>query len=51
MSILANCEDLGEVPQNAAFHQGLHFLLRQKRSSVKEMQSLQSYLNPNHVTH
>ena len=32
MSTLANGEDSDEIPHNAAFHQGLHYLLRQKRS-------------------
>ena len=36
--IEANSEGPEEMPHNAAFHQGLHCLLRQKRSSEKEMQ-------------
>ena len=36
MGSLANCEDPDEMPHNAAFHQGLHCLLRQKQSSEKE---------------
>ena len=38
MCSLANSEDLDEMAQNAAFHQGLHCLLRQNRSSEKEIQ-------------
>ena len=30
MDTLANSEDLDEMLQNAAFHQGLHCLLRKK---------------------
>ena len=40
MRTLANSEDPDEMLHNAAFHQGLHFLLRQKRSSEKEIQFL-----------
>ena len=36
MRTFANSEDPDEMPQNAAFYQGLHCLLRQKRSSEKE---------------
>ena len=36
--LLANSENLDEMPHNAAFHQGLHCLLRQNRSSAKEIQ-------------
>ena len=35
---LANSEDPDEMPHNAAFHQGLHCLLRKKRYSEKQMQ-------------
>ena len=38
MRIEANSEGPDEMPHNAAFHQGLHCLLRQKRSSEKEIQ-------------
>ena len=38
MSTFANSEDPDEMPQNAAFHQDLHCLLTQNRSSEKEMQ-------------
>ena len=38
MHTLTNSEDSDEMPHNAAFHQGLHCLLRQKRSSEKEIQ-------------
>ena len=34
----ADSEESGEMPQNMAFHQGLHCLLRQKRSSEKTLQ-------------
>ena len=34
---LANSEDPDEMPHNAALHQGLHCLLRQNRSSEKEI--------------
>ena len=30
-------EDPDEVPHNTAFHQGLHYLLRQKLSSEKKL--------------
>ena len=35
MNTLANSEDPDEMPHKVAFHQGLHCLLRQKRSSEK----------------
>ena len=38
MGTLANSEDPDEVPHNVAFHQGLHCLLSQNRSSEKEIQ-------------
>ena len=38
MPTLAKSEDLDEMPHDAAFHQGLHCLLRQKRPSEKEIQ-------------
>ena len=34
MSTNANREDTDEMQHNAAFHQGLHFLLRSKQTSV-----------------
>ena len=34
---LANSEDPEEMPHYEAFHQGLHCLLRQKKSSEKEI--------------
>ena len=37
MSTMANSEDPDEMPHKAAFHQGLHCLLRQNRSSEKEI--------------
>ena len=36
MGALANSEDPDEMQHNAAFHQGLHCLLRQDQSSEKE---------------
>ena len=33
MGIFTNSEDPEEMPHNAAFHQGLHCLYRQSRSS------------------
>ena len=38
MGTLENSDDPDEMPQNAAFHQGLHCLLKQKQSSEKEKQ-------------
>ena len=38
MCHLANSEDADEMPHHVAFHLGLHYLLRQKRSSEKEIQ-------------
>ena len=38
MGTLANSENPDEMPQNAAFHQGLPCLLSQKQSSEKEIQ-------------
>ena len=37
MCTLANSEDPDEMLHNAAFHQGLHCLLRQKQISEKEI--------------
>ena len=37
MITFTNSEDPDEMPLNAAFHQGLHYLLRFKRSSVKKI--------------
>ena len=31
MGTLANSEEPDDIPQNSAFHQGLHCLLRQKQ--------------------
>ena len=36
MGTFTNSEDLDEMLHNAAFHQGLHCLLRSKRSSDKK---------------
>ena len=38
MGTLAKNEGPDEMPHNATFHQGLHYLLRLKRSSEKEFQ-------------
>ena len=38
MDALANSEDPDEMLLNAAFHQGLHCLLRQDRSSELKIQ-------------
>ena len=37
ISTSANSEDPDEMPHNAAFHQGLHCLLRLKQFSEKEI--------------
>ena len=37
MHTLANSEDPDEMPHDAAFHQSLHSLIRQKQSSEKEI--------------
>ena len=37
MGTLVNSEDQDEMPQNGAFHQGLHFLLRLNQSLGAEM--------------
>ena len=41
---LANSEDPVEMPQNAAFHQRLHFLLRLKQTSWTEVHLNQEIL-------
>ena len=38
MGTFTNGEDPDEMLQNAAFHQGLHCLLKQNRSPEKEIQ-------------
>ena len=38
MSTFANSEDPDEMQHDAAFHQGLHCLLTEKRSSDKRIQ-------------
>ena len=38
MGTMANSEDPDEMPRKAAFHLGLHCLLRQDLSSEKEIQ-------------
>ena len=40
MCTSGNSEDPDEMPHTAAFHLGLHCLLRQKQSSKKEIQFL-----------
>ena len=37
MGTLTNSEDPDEMQQNAAFHQGLHYLLRFKQPSGQEI--------------
>ena len=41
---MTNSEAPDEMPYNAAFDQGLHCLLRQNRSSEKEMQNLEEII-------
>ena len=38
MCTLANSKDTDEMPHHEALVQGLHYLLRQKRSTEKEIQ-------------
>ena len=38
LSTLTKSEDTDEMQHNVAFHQGLHYLLRQKHSSEKKIQ-------------
>ena len=38
LETMANSEDLDEMPCKSAFHQGLHSLIRQNRSSESEKQ-------------
>ena len=45
MGTLATSEDPDEMPHNAAFHQGLHYLLRQKWSLEKNTILFRKY-NP-----
>ena len=35
---MANSGDPDKMPHNAAFHQGVHYLLRQNRTSEKQIQ-------------
>ena len=44
MGTFTICEDLDEMPHHAAFHQGLHCLLRQK-SSDKNIQYFKKNYN------
>ena len=37
MGTFANSEDLDEMPQNVAFHEGMHYLLRQNQYSETEV--------------
>ena len=39
---MTNSEDPGKMPLNAAFHQGLHCLLRQSLQEGKDHKSIQS---------
>ena len=41
---MVNSEDPDEMPQNAAFHQGLHCLLRQNPSSERKIQYFQEII-------
>ena len=43
MRTLANSEYLDEMLHHATFHQGLHYLPRQKQSSVNEIQVYSIY--------
>ena len=43
MSTLANSEDPDEMQHNAAFHQGLHCLLRLKQSSGSEIHKFNKF--------
>ena len=42
MGNMANSADPGEMPLNAAIHQGLHCLLRQSQEEVKDQESIES---------
>ena len=42
MGTLANSEDQDEMQNNAAFHQGLHCLLRLKQPSGTEIHNLEN---------
>ena len=44
----ADSEYPDEMPHNTVFHQGLHFLLRQKRSSEKKLQFYLEIANCDH---
>ena len=43
---LANSEDPDEMPYNAAFHQGLRCLLRQKKTILRRNTILSRHYNP-----
>ena len=45
MDTFTNSEDPDEMPHYAAFHQGLHCLLRQNQSSGKEIQHCLEIVN------
>ena len=45
MGTLTNSLDPNEMPHHVAFHQGLHCLLRQSRSSEEEIQYLFEIIN------
>ena len=45
MHTLANSEDIDEMSNIVAFHQCLHYLLRQNQSSEKEIQFLFGIFN------
>ena len=46
MGIMANSDDPDEMPLYAAFHQDLHYLLRQKFSSEKDLFYINYSLKP-----
>ena len=50
MCTLANIEDQDEMLHNAAFHQGLHCLLRQKQSSKRNTILGGNYSHPSIYT-
>ena len=47
MGTLTNSEDPDEMPHNAAFHLGLHCLLRQNQSSKNEIHFFFEIINCN----
>ena len=52
MNILVDSEDPDEMLHNVAFHQGLHYWLRQKQASEKEIHFFfrnYNLLNPHYI--